>query len=89
MGSYYLGNVSCAESNKIEFQAGDVIGYRQGAPVRYALWNINTAGYTSYHCGGGNCPVNTFNIANNADSTDNTQPLIQLMFGKLTMQDIM
>ena len=86
MGGYYLGNVSCVESNRIEFQSGDVIGYRQGAPMRYRLWNINNAGYTSYHCDGGNCPLDTFNIANNVDSTADAQPLIQLMFGKLTMQ---
>ena len=79
---YYLGNVSCNGSNRIEFQSGDVIGYHQGDPLHYGLLSIETMGYTSYYHDESN-PLTTFNI-NNVDSTiENRQPLIQVIYGKI------
>ena len=81
---YYLGNVSCTGSNKIEFQSGDVIGYNHGSTMCYRLWNIETNGYTSYDRDNRKSPLDTFNINNDDVSlTDNRQPLIQVMYGKI------
>ena len=83
--AYYLGNVSCTGNNRIEFQSGDIIGYHQGSPVRYQVWNIESNGYTFYHLDTDtNSPLNTFNINDNdASLVDNRQPLIQVMYGKI------
>ena len=79
---YYLGNVSCNGSNRIEFQLGDVIGYYHSSGVRYRLWNIGTSGYTSYSRDE-NSPPDTFNT-NNVDGTETHQPLIEVLYGKST-----
>ena len=79
---YYLGNVSCTGNNTIEFQSGDVIGYHQGDEVHYALWNIDTMGYTSYRRNAPN-PLQTFDINNVQDTFNDRQPLIQVIFGKI------
>ena len=80
---YYLGNVSCNGSNRIEFQSGDVIGYHQGNSVHYRLWSVDINEYTAYYHRNEPNPLNTFNI-NDADDTGNDrQPLIQVMFGKI------
>ena len=82
---YYLGNVSCSGDNRIEFQSGDVIGYYHGDPLRFRLWSIDidVNGYTVYHYDA-TSPLNTFNINHNDVSpTDNRQPLIQVMYGKI------
>ena len=82
---YYLGNVSCTGDNRIEFQSGDVLGYYHANEVHYRLWSTDTAGYTAYHRDR-NSPLNTLNInANSVDETDNRQPLIQVMYGKINI----
>ena len=83
---YYLGNVSCNGSNRIEFQSGDVIGYHQGRQVLYQLWNIMANGYISYHSDESN-PLNTFSISD-ASSSNNVQPLIEVMYGELDKPNI-
>ena len=81
--TYYLGNVSCTGDNRIEFQSGDVIGYYHSNKVRYRLWNIETMGYTSYDRVR-NSPLNNFNInGQGIDGTENRQPLIQVLYGKV------
>ena len=81
--AYYLGNVSCTGDNRIEFQSGDVIGYYHSNKVRYRLWNIETMGYTSYGRVR-NSPPNNFNInGQGIDGTQNRQPLIQVLYGKV------
>ena len=83
MGDYHLGNVSCAGSSRIEFQSGDVIGYHQADSVRYRLWSIRTMDYIAYSYDT-NTPLSTVNIGNADNTVDNTQPLILVMFGKIT-----
>lgn len=80
---YYLGNVSCAGNNSVEFQSGDVIGYHQTDDSQhYKVWNIEAAGYVSHYTEGG--PLDSFTITDDADeSEDDQQPLIQLIFGKV------
>ena len=79
---YYLANVSCTSSNRIEFQSGDIIGYHHGSSVLYRLWSVDANGYTSYHRDVSR-PLNTFNTDSNADTDSDKQPLIQLMYGKM------
>ena len=85
MGDYYLGNVSCTGSERIEFRSGDVIGYYHANEVQYQLWSTDTAGYTVYQRDS-NSPRNTLNInTRNVVKIDDRQPLIQVMFGKITL----
>ena len=82
--NYHLGNVSCTGNNRIEFQSGDVIGYHHGSSAFYRLWSIDTNGYTSYHHNNTDNSLEIFNINNNSVSlTDNRQPLIEVMYGKI------
>ena len=88
MGNYYFANVSFTGNERIEFQSGDVIGYwhRSSLVLRpcYRVWNIRTAGYTSYRVGAtrDNPFIDTINIndGSSAAITDR-QPLIQVTFG--------
>ena len=80
-GDYYLGNVSCTGDNRIEFQSGDIIGHYHANNVLYRLWNIGTAGYTSY-VRDKDSPPNTFNV-NGVDDSITRQPLIQVLYGKI------
>jgi len=81
---YYLGNVSCTENTRIEFQSGDVLGYYQGDDLHYRMWNIETMEHTYYYYHIENededGPLTSFNLSN-ADN-DIGRPLIQLIFGK-------
>ena len=79
---YYLGNVSCSGSNRIEFQSGDVIGYHHGSPVLYQLRLVNTDGYTTYRYSTSS-PLDTFIIESGTDEDSNRQPLIQVVYGKI------
>ena len=75
---YYFANVSFTGNNRIEFQSGDVIGYWHASSPCYTVWNIRTAGYTSYG-------IRRFGRSRffsiNDDSTSSRQPLIQVTFG--------
>jgi len=84
---YYLGNVSCTGNNSIEFQSGDVIGYHQGF-IRHRMRNIRPTGYTSLRIEDNN-PLNTFdtNDVSNGNTFANIQPLIQVMFGKINIDN--
>ena len=80
---YNLGTVSCTGNNRIEFQAGDVIGYHHANFLLYHLYTITTMGYIAYVFDTSN-PLSTLNI-NSADSVmDFRQPLIEIMFGKMS-----
>ena len=80
MRSYYFANIVFTESDRIEFQSGDVIGYRHRSSPCYTVWSIATAGYTSYYD-----DSNTINI-NSASEEFNRQPLIQVVFGMTYLQ---
>ena len=84
MGDYYFANVSFTGNNRIEFQSGDVIGYWHRSRVScYRVWNIRTAGYTSYAVRPTlNNTINTNEIDGDfAIETTDRQPLIQVTFG--------
>ena len=80
MGSYYFADVSFNGNDRIEFQSGDVIGYRHRSSPCYTVYSIRTGGYTSY-----NVRSISNDMINMDDSsvtaTANRQPLIQVIFG--------
>ena len=74
-------------NNRIEFQSGDVIGYRHRSNACYRVWNIETTGYISYTDSSINDEM--INIADgSADVNTNRQPLIQVTFGMTPLQSI-
>ena len=80
MGSYYFADVSFTGGDRIEFQSGDVIGYRHRSSPCYTVYNINTGGYTSYSVR--SISNDVINIGDSSVAeTDNRQPLIQVIFG--------
>ena len=79
---YYLGNVSCTGSNRIEFQSGDIIGYHQGDPLSYEVWSSNNSiGYTTAIRLNEPTPLTTIDSIDG--SANNMQPLIQILYGKM------
>ena len=85
VGNYYFANVSFTGNERIEFHSGDAIGYWHAAlwPC-YTVWNIRTAGYTSYSVGAtfGNAFIDTININDGSSAaTTDRQPLIQVTYG--------
>ena len=88
-----IGNVSCTGNSTIEFQSGDVIGYYNGRRrLSYRLQSIQNIGYTSYLIEGieddrdnnNNNLLSSFNINDpEVVIVNDTQPLIQVMFGKI------
>ena len=77
---YWLLNMSLNGSDRIEFEAGDVIGYYHPPDTRYQMWTIATEGYIIY----GSTLVNsssTFSLANPDIVANNRQPLIQFLIG--------
>ena len=82
---YYLGNVSCTGSNRIEFQSGDIIGYHQGSPLSYEVWSSdNSIGYTTVVNFDEPTPPATFNLANREhEYGGRIRPLIQIIYGKM------
>ena len=86
-GSYYsLGNVSCTGDNRTELKVGDVIGYYQSNSSRYQLLHSVAGGYTSYSSN--NSSLTSINISNVDYTYNSTQPLIQVMYGKVKLQHI-
>ena len=78
MGSYYFADVSFTGNSRIEFQSGDVIGYRHRSSPCYTVWSINTGGYTSYSVR--SISNNMINIGDSSVAeTTNRQPLIHGM----------
>ena len=76
---YLLLNISLTGSDRIEFEAGDSIGYYQPSDSRYHIWSNATTGYISYYI---ETPIslNTFDLVTASNSMDR-QPLIQLTTG--------
>ena len=79
--SYYLANVSCTGDNRTEFQSGDVIGYYQSNSSHFQLLNIATEEYTSYSSDGLLTSINISDV----NTFKSIQPLIQVMYGEVTV----
>ena len=75
---YWLLNVSLNGSDRIEFEAGDAIGYYHPLRSRYSVWSIQVAGYRAFR--NDTELLTTFNLSNYI-SIDRRRPLIQLTVG--------
>ena len=87
MNNYYLADISFTGANRIEFQSGDVIGYHLPNALRYTVWNIETSGYNSYSKSASS-PLSNFRT-NNAGMDSDRQPLIQVLYGEVTINLIL
>ena len=81
--AYWLLDVTLNDDERIEFEAGDVIGYYHPPDTRYQIWSIQTAGYTVY-VNESTTALNTtnLNLYNRSDISNSRQPLIQFTIGK-------
>ena len=78
--TYWLVNITLNDDDRIEFEAGDVIGYYHPPDTRYRVWTIITAGYRLY---ANDVAVASSIINLNTQRTiiNDVQPLIQLTIG--------
>ena len=80
----YFANVSFAINETIQLRSTDIFGYYQPPSPRYTVWSISTTGYASSNISTGSTSqgfIFTQTILNNVN--DN-QPLIQVLYGRLT-----
>ena len=75
---YWLVDITLNDDDRIEFKAGDVVGYYQFPDSRYELWSIVTSGYTAYTLSI-DASMNASNLTDY--STGTRQPLIQFTIG--------
>ena len=80
--NYYFANLSLNTSSQIEFQSGDVIGYYQSSDPQRLIWSIQTSGYTSYSYNV-TSPTTSIDTNNTSSVEANSQPLIEVKFGKI------
>jgi len=86
LDNYFLANVLLSDSEQIEFQFGDIIGYYQPADPRRLIWSIETTGYTAYSNSVAS-PTDIIDISNVDNVENERQPLVAITFGKV-MQKI-
>ena len=84
---YWLANMTLSTSNRMAFQAGDVIGYYHPAVSFYVVWSIDTIGYTTYIKDEEDNLLSTIRLSETL-STPREQPLIQFAYilGKYSNQ---
>ena len=80
--NYYFANLSLNTNSQIEFQSGDVIGYYQPSNPRRLIWSIQTSGYISYS-NTVTSPTTSIDTNNTSSVEANSQPLIEVKFGKI------
>jgi len=78
--TYWLLNMSLNGSEKIEFEAGDVIGFYHPPDARYQVWTIDTDGYILHGYISANSST-IFNLDNADIFANNRQPLIKFLLG--------
>jgi len=80
--TYWLVNITLIDDDRVEFEAGDVIGYYHPPDTRYQMWSIQTTGYRVYGSRLDNSS-NTINLDTQEASATNRQPLIQFIIGSV------
>jgi len=78
--TYWLVNITLNDDGRIEFEAGDVIGYYQPPDTRYLVWTIAATGYIAYFYSLGT-PLSTIFLGSREIFFSNWQPLIQFTYG--------
>jgi len=79
--TYWVVNISLSNDERIEFEAGDVIGYYHPTRSRYNVWSVTTAGYRGY-ANNFTTPSSTIYLSTQDFTGSNIQPLIQFTIGK-------
>jgi len=79
--TYWLVNMTLNESNRIEFEAGDFIGYYRPPNTRYHVWSSESPGNRvfGYEIA---TPLSDINLTGKDISFNNRQLLIQFAIGK-------
>ena len=80
-GSLHVADIKISDSNLIEFQPGDVIGYYQPSNLQFAIRNYQTDGYISYVTSDAYNSITKINV-NDSTAINQRQPLIEVLFGK-------
>jgi len=78
--NFWLLKISLNESDKIEFESGDLIGFYHPPAARYQVWMIDATGYT-IHGNFSTNPSSTFSIDNSQISAPDRQPIIEFIIG--------
>jgi len=78
--TYWLVNVTLNDDDRIEFEAGDVIGYYHPPDTRYRVWSVVSMGYRIVANELPNAS-NTISLFDKDISLNNRRPLIQVTFG--------
>ena len=81
--NYYSASLSLNSSSQIEFQSGDVIGYYQPSNPRRLIGSILISGFNSYS-NTVTSPTTSIDTSNVDNTETGHQPLISVMFGKVT-----
>ena len=81
--TYWLVNITLNDDDRIEFEAGDVIGYYHPPDTRYRVWSIKTAGYRLYAHNVADAS-SRFNLSSQGITINGVQPLIQFTIGMLS-----
>ena len=87
MGKYHFANVSFAENETIKFEKGSFIGIYLPPNPQYTVWSINTTENANRRI----IPRMDLNItraSNVYTMVNDSQPLIQVVFGKLIISVI-
>jgi len=79
--TYWLVNITLNDDDRIEFEAGDVIGYFHPPDARYLISRIVTPGYREYANESTNAS-STISLVTQAISINKRQPLIQFTTGR-------
>ena len=78
--TYWLVNVTLNDDDRIEFEAGDVIGYYHPPDSRYRVWSISSTGYRIYANDNAEAS-NSINISTQDIIINDLQPLMQFTVG--------
>ena len=78
--TYWLVNTTLNDDDRIEFEAGDFIGYYHPPDSRYRVWTIKTAGYSLYANNVADVS-SRFNLSSQGITINGVQPLIQFTIG--------
>ena len=78
--TYWLVNITLNDDDRIEFEAGDVIGYYHPPDTRYRVWSVVSTGYRIVANELSNAS-NTISLFDKDISLNNRRPLTQFTFG--------
>ena len=79
--TFRTANIILTVSDRIEVQAGDVVGYYHPSDSRYLIRDISTNGYILYQFNGPTAADNSTDLSQHDGMLNNRQPLLQFAIG--------